>query len=224
MPAAATIDDLDLGQVYRDARERITGLLRGAPESRLATRVEACPAWTVHDVVSHLVAVAEDVLAGRLTGPPDDAHTAEQVERRRGRATDEILDEWTGLAPPFEELLTGVRIWPGALDVLTHEQDIRGAIGVPGGRETDGVVVGTHYLLTHLSPPEPLRVVIDGEHFDVGGEDPTTEVRTTSFEAFRFRLGRRSRAQMAAMEWTGDSSRYLDHLSIFPPSVTDIVE
>jgi hypothetical protein len=60
------------------------------------------------------------------------------------------------------------------------------------------------------------------------GDRPTTDepvVLTTSvFELFRWRMGRRSRAQMAAMDWSGDPAPFLDHLAVFGPSPLDIVE
>lgn len=49
-------------------------------------------------------------------------------------------------------------------------------------------------------------------------------LRTDRFEAFRWRLGRRSRAQLAGMDWTGDPSPILDDLVIFGPADSDVHE
>lgn len=49
-------------------------------------------------------------------------------------------------------------------------------------------------------------------------------LRTTRFEALRWRTGRRSRAQLAAMDWSNDPTPVLDHLCMFGPAKTDIVE
>jgi hypothetical protein len=49
-------------------------------------------------------------------------------------------------------------------------------------------------------------------------------LRTTSWEAFRWRLGRRSRAQLAAMDWSADPSEFLDQLCIFGPATVDVIE
>ena len=53
-----------------------------------------------------------------------------------------------------------------------------------------------------------------------------TELRlaTSRFEAFRWRMGRRSRAQLAGLNWSGDPSPVLDHLTFFGPSAADIIE
>jgi hypothetical protein len=59
----------------------------------------------------------------------------------------------------------------------------------------------------------------------VGPDDgePVT-LRTTSWEAFRWRLGRRSAAQLAAMDWSGDPSPFIGGLCIFGPASADVVE
>jgi uncharacterized protein (TIGR03083 family) len=122
----------DLGAVYREARGRLGPLVNELPDAT-AISVPACPAWSVHDVVAHLVAVVEDVMAGRLTGIPSEEDTAAQVGRRSGRSVTDIVAEWDELAPPFETFLSATPVWPAAMDVLSHEQDIRAAINEPGG-------------------------------------------------------------------------------------------
>jgi hypothetical protein len=49
-------------------------------------------------------------------------------------------------------------------------------------------------------------------------------LRTTRFEAFRWRMGRRSREQLAALDWSGDPTPVLGHLVVFGPARTDIAE
>jgi hypothetical protein len=140
-----------------------------------------------------------------------------------------MVAEWATIGPAFEELLSGVRVWPAALDVLTHEQDIRGAIGEPGARDVLGIRLGASYLVDGLQSPVGLIIHVDdvAHAIDAGGEAGPAEpleLRTTSFEAFRFRLGRRSRPQLAALDWSADPAPLLDHLVIFGPSPLDILE
>ncbi|WP_268812326.1 hypothetical protein [Mycolicibacterium stellerae] len=42
--------------------------------------------------------------------------------------------------------------------------------------------------------------------------------------ALRWRTGSRSRSQLAAMHWSDDPSRVLDHLCMFGPADKDIHE
>jgi uncharacterized protein (TIGR03083 family) len=222
---ATTVDDADLGDIDRDARLRLTELV-GTMEGDPATvRVAACPGWSVHDVLAHLLAVAEDVQAGKLTGPPTDEQSAEQVARRRGTSTAALLEEWGEMGPGFEEVLRAVRVWPGALDVLAHEQDVRAAIGQPGARDTEGIRLGAEWFIGNLNPPVPMLVRLEDGQWRVGpgGPDPLV-LDTDSFEFFRVVLGRRSKAQLRALRWTGDPAPVIDSLAVFGPAEVDIIE
>ena len=53
---------------------------------------------------------------------------------------------------------------------------------------------------------------------------PVTTRTTTACEAFRWRLGRRSRAQLRAMDRDADPLPFLDHLCLFGPTDHDLVE
>jgi uncharacterized protein (TIGR03083 family) len=220
-------DGVDLGSVYRASRERLSEVIAATPAAD-AVSVPACPGWSVHDVLSHLVAVIEDVFAGRLTGPPSDEATAEQVVRRKGRPTNEVLEEWSALSTQMEDLLKTVPIWPAALDVLSHEHDVRGAVRVASARELPIITSAAFQMLAWFEPPVELTVHLGGQTFHHRPEgddgDPQLTLDTTPFEAFRFRLGRRSRRQLAAMAWTGDPEPVLDCLTVFGPSRLDIIE
>jgi uncharacterized protein (TIGR03083 family) len=215
----------DLARFYRETRCRLTSLVSGLDDAELATRTPACPAWSVRDVVAHLAAVAEDALAGRLTGPPGEEETAAQVARSAGRSVPDIVAGWQALAPRFEEAVGALRSWPAVVDLASHEQDIRGAVGKPGARDTEVIWQCAGQVINRLRPPVRLRVVVEDGEFEVGPGSGTALVLTTSrFEAFRWRMGRRSRAQLAAMDWSGDPSPVLDHLTVFGPATSDVIE
>ncbi len=223
--------DPPLSQLYGDSRARLIALVTGLDERSLAAPVPACPGWRVRDVVAHLTAVGEDVLEGRLTGPPTEEQSAAQVARYEGHPFPELLAHWDELAPSFAATIDGFEVWPAVLDVATHEQDVRGALGATGARDADVVRLGSDRLLTWMRPPVPLRVVVEDGVYDLGLDgvadgdgDEAIVLRTTRFEAFRWRLGRRSRRQLAELEWTGDPSPVLDDLVVFGPAATDVNE
>ena len=58
------------------------------------------------------------------------------------------------------------------------------------------------------------------------GPDGDTEIglHTSRFEVLRWRTGRRSRAQLAAMDWSADPAPVLEHLYLFGPADADIIE
>jgi uncharacterized protein (TIGR03083 family) len=217
--------DYDLARLYRDTRERLTSLVSGLDGPALATPVPACPGWEVADVVAHLAAIVEDALAGRLTGPPSEAETAVQVARYKGRPMSRTLAGWTAGAPRFEEVITAFDIPPAVIDVASHEQDIRGALGLPGARDNEAIRQMAGWLLERLRTPVPVCVTVEDAEFRAGPDgDPVLGLRTTRFDAFRWRMGRRSRGQLAALDWSGDPAPVLDHLVVFGPARSDIAE
>ena len=53
----------------------------------------------------------------------------------------------------------------------------------------------------------------------------THALRTTAFEVFRLRMGRRSRAQVAALDWApAPSDEVLDGLFVFGPADAPVIE
>jgi uncharacterized protein (TIGR03083 family) len=211
--------------MYRETRERLTALVAGLDEAEVGAPVPACPGWSVSDVIGHLTAIPEDALAGRLTGPPSEEETAAQVDRFRGRPMAQTLAGWAELAPRFEEVVAAFKVWPAVIDVASHEQDIRGAIGLPGARDTEVIREMSGWLLARLSPPVRVRVTVEDTQIQVGPDgEPVLGLTTTWYEAFRWRMGRRSRDQLAALDWSGDPALVLDHLVIFGPARADIIE
>jgi uncharacterized protein (TIGR03083 family) len=215
----------ELVRFYRESHTRVVELVGDLDAGSLDRPVPACPGWSVADVVAHIAAVSEDVPAGRLTRPPSDEETAAQVARFAGRPIGDVLQVWEVNAPAMEDLIGAHSVRPAVLDVLAHEHDIRGGLGRAGARDNEAVRAGAEMLLGFLSPPVPLWVRCDEFEVRVGpAEGPPLELRTDHYEAFRWRLGRRSRAQLIAMDWTGDPSAVLDALVVFGPARQDVIE
>jgi uncharacterized protein (TIGR03083 family) len=215
---------VSIDEFYHDARLRIASLVGGLPPDALAAPVPACPRWAVHDVLAHLAGVAEDAVAGHLRGMPTESQTAAQVARCRGLSSEAVLDRWTKAAPGFERLIGAARIWAAVIDVLSHEHDIRGAVGRPGARDTSGVRAVTDRLL-RFETPVPLIIEVEDASFRLGSPSPGgLTLRTGRWEALRWRMGRRSRAQLAAMDWSRDPGPLLDRLTVFGPAAEDVVE
>jgi hypothetical protein len=211
---------------YRDGRERLTAFVQ-AHLDRDAEPVPATPGWTVHDAVAHLTAIAQDIDAGwRPSRPPTSAETEQHVARASGVPTTEVLERWSAASLAVEAYLDEVPSWAVVLDVGAHEQDVRNALGNRDARDVPLLLVGSKLLLRSLRVPEPLVVRTEEGEARVGPADdgdPIT-LTTTVYEAFRWRLGRRSRRQLAAMDWSGDPSPFLDHLCVFGPARADVLE
>jgi hypothetical protein len=214
-----------LAELYAETRQRLTDVVLAHPDG-WDNAAPATPGWVVRDLVAHLTGVAEDLAGGWIpTEGPTEEWTAGHLARGRDVPVPDLLEKWASLSGTVEEMLERRPVWPMVLDVGAHEQDARGALGDTGARDSRVVVVGAKVMLGSLRVPAPLVVRTEDHEVRVGPDDgePVT-LTTTTFEAFRWRLGRRSPAQLAAMDWSGDPAPFLDHLCIFGPARADVVE
>jgi uncharacterized protein (TIGR03083 family) len=179
-------------QVFRDIDELLGSLV---PDD-WATRTE-CPGWSVQDNVSHIVGTESMLLgrdapphepgAKPWVKNPIGEGNEIQVDYRRSWSPDKVLDEyrevtservaaieklsdqelaaesWTPVGPGTVRDLIAVRI----MDCWVHEQDIRRAVGKPGGLEGP---VAEHVFRRHASA---IPFVVGKK---VGAADGTTVV------------------------------------------------
>src|SRR6202022_50393 len=91
-----------------------------------------------------------DIVNGNLGGVGTDEWTAAQVDPRRTRDLEVLLAEWEEHAIVIEATIdqfgrAGRQL---VTDATTHEHDIRGALGRPGARDSDGVQIGFDHVGT----------------------------------------------------------------------------
>jgi len=226
----------DIGSVYAEGRARLTDVVASADRDQHVGRVPGCPEWVVRDVVAHVTGVCADVLSGKLEGVATEAWTGVQVAQRKDRTVAEILAEWSEVAPQVEAMaphFPGRMAEQWVLDLTTHEHDIRGALGRPGARDTDGVAIGLDFAVTMGMAASiagrglpALRVKADDRAWVVGDGEPAAELAGTPFDLFRAMTGRRSAAQIRGLRWTGDPDVFLCAFEFgpFTPPSTDLVE
>lgn len=218
--------------MYRSGRERFVALGRGLTEEQGGLIVAATPAWTVKDNYAHMAGVADDILSGRLDGVATDPWTQAQVDARADRTLAEVIDELEGHGPAMDAAVEAIgdamdpRLF---IDQWTHEQDVRGAVDVPGGGSADVVawaapsaIDGWVRRVARNQLPS-LRVVCDGSEF-ASGDDPEVTLAVDPFTALRVTTGRRSAAQLAALDWTGtdDPSPWFESLVVFSIAAHDV--
>lgn len=197
---AAPEDLAGLVSAYQSTTQAIVDLGRSCTEADFE-RPTACPGWSVKDQISHVVGLESwlhtgDVPRVEVPDYPHLRHDAgrfleRSVEMRRTMVGSKVVDELETVATqrveqlsaPDMTLETEVRgAWgPAAagdnlrtriLDIWTHEQDIRQALGRPGGLDSGGAAVFMALLFTSLprlvaknAAIEPGNVVM----FDVTG-------------------------------------------------------
>lgn len=230
---------MDVSSVYIETQERIIDLLHGADTTVM---VPACPEWTVGDVLAHVAGLAADVADNRVKGYASEAWTARQVAAGRGVTKDQIIARWRDRTAdlgrvldepedslPGSSLSTSFGPVPLAAvpfmivtDLASHEQDIRGALRMPGAGDSAAVhmAIRSHvgYLRAvqmALSLPVISLTATDVERdWPIGRDEPAGGVRAPIFELFRATGGRRTVAEIAELDWWGDTGRWVDHLVV----------
>lgn len=209
----------DVGLVYGACRERISALVRDLDDDAAARKVAATPDWSVHDVVAHLTGIVADINAGNLDGVGTPARTAAQVAEREGVPIPDVLAEWETGAGQFEAALTMLGGPVAALavaDIWNHEQDLRGALGVEGGRDPLAeklAIVGYSDARTKdltAAGLGSLRLRAGTEEWVVGHGEPAATVTTEPYELARFVCFRRTPEQAKEYRWDGDGAPYIE--------------
>jgi uncharacterized protein (TIGR03083 family) len=194
---------------YRELRQRVTDVIRETDTSALARPAPATPGWRVHDVVSHLVGVPDDVVNGRMDGLASDAWTQVQVDKRVDYSAADLLAEWEAVGPAFEALLAAAPAeiaGQAVFDAVTHEHDLRHAIGAPGARESDAVTEGWAWIVDARTRggEHALCFVIDGAEQVSGTGDVVATIEASRFELFRAVSGRRAAVEIEHYKWDRD--------------------
>jgi len=226
------MSDWDHAAVYRGVRLRITELVRDLPDATLDRIAPATPAWRLRDIVAHLAGGTADIVAGNLTDVAGDRWTQAQVDARHDTPVGDVLAEWARcsevvepMIPEFDPLMRAMLI----TDAVTHEQDLRGALSEPGGRDSDAIAYAFRGVSGAIGAQRgdagALRILHDAGESVVGRGDPSATVRTSRFEVVRAAVGRRSAGQIAAWDWEGDARPETVVLSRFsPPRPTPLNE
>ncbi|MEW2548189.1 maleylpyruvate isomerase N-terminal domain-containing protein [Streptomyces sp. NPDC047002] len=211
----STTGSAALARGYRSVRENVTGWLTECPGAADAP-VPCCPGWSVRDVVAHLVDVC-----GRFGGLPGTGRPADD--------TGKLLTAWAEAAAPVErELGAGTAGTDGraVMDAVTHECDIREALGIappvghPGFGSAFRVVVGGlgASLGRHGLAAVTIKSPVDA--WVAGQGEPGVTWSGGHYELLRALCGRRSHAQISAMAWSRAPEPWLPAFTwgpFFPP-------
>lgn len=224
----------DAVAAYRLIVERVDALLRGrAGIADLA--VPACPGWNIQQVVAHLAGVAQDVVALNLENKGTSLWADAQVARLGAHRVDDLLELWR---QSLDDVQANVAFASDAgvcqlvFDTLTHEHDIRGALGEPGSRAGDlafqaalgfvttmgdQVIRQAQMPALWLSTPTVGSVQLGDPHTARGH----VALDVSDFEALRSFGGRRSIGQLLALPWDGDPTTLMPVFTDALPAFTN---
>jgi uncharacterized protein (TIGR03083 family) len=197
----------EVARAYHQVRNNVATFVEARP-AVVADRVPACPEWTVRDLVAHLVGIAGLVI-GRLTGwPPESKRSSADLDPAG------LLDEWDRLGERVEELVAeqgGGDVM--LMDAFTHELDLRSTMGIPfpAGHPAFEPAVAvlvrgfTGAVESHGLPG--LRLATPDAQWEVG--EPTATVTAPDYDLYRSLAGRRTHAQIAALDWSSGPEPWL---------------
>lgn len=209
-----------LADEYRMSRHRMAALIDAVSTGAHALVVHACPAWSVHDLISHVTGIAVDLGAGRAPSGDPQSWVDRQVDERRSRPTGEVLSEWATASARFEPMIADSpkAFWGLVYDLIVHEFDLRNALGDRDARDIEAVRVAAELGLRLVKGDlrkaglGSLLVEMEGEPIRVGDGEVGLTLRATPFECLRLLGSRRTRAELEAADFDGDLDRYLTAL------------
>ncbi|WP_067603271.1 maleylpyruvate isomerase family mycothiol-dependent enzyme [Nocardiopsis listeri] len=225
---------MDSALIYQQAQDRLVALAAGLDEASLATVVPACPAWDVRQTYAHMAGLCVEVVQGLVAPPASDEVTARQVADRADKRIDELTAEWVEGAPALLELMrtrTRLRYSLPALDTWHHENDIRGALGMQP--QTEGADQLAAFVLGGLArgwpadrPSVHVKAADTGQEWRLGEGDAEKGadlgLSASAFELARAITGRRSLAQIRALDWDGDPAGVAHLLPALPAPEGDL--
>ena len=221
----------ELAAAYAGVRQRVTELVTGLSSDGLARVVPATPAWSVKDLYAHLVGVAEDFVSGNLDQVATEPWTAAQVERRRSKTVEEIAADWADISAAADRLLDELPRGLGEAfiaDAVTHEHDLRGALGRPGGRDSDAVWIALDRYVRFFGKKvkdaglPAVRVRAGEREWLAGVGEPGPELEGDPYEIFRAIAARRRGDEIRSLRWRGDPSPYVPLFPVFSLPATSV--
>ena len=210
----------DPHEIYALERAELIRRLRSLNPAQAATPVPSCPAWTVKDVAAHLSGLVVETLANVPPPRGSDEATARQVSDRAQSTLNEVCDEWEANAPAFDDFAAGDAAYATTLtgDLAVHAHDIAEALLQPADEMSVGTLAATERYLGLLQEraAEQLDVALTVDLIGVGlreasaGSKPL-KLAASPYAFLRSVTGRRSRSDVADLDWAGDPSELLDN-------------
>jgi uncharacterized protein (TIGR03083 family) len=199
---------------WTNAQQRVCELVQSLDAAETERPVPACPDWTVTQLLAHMVGLSADVLAGDEPDDHNSTWTRHQVETRADRDPADLIAEWRALTRPMQDWMGQHGTRP-LNDVVIHEQDLRGAVGRPGGRDTDGLAAVRDVMAERFAtrirraklPPVQLRS--PEWIFSTGDREPGLELSAPTFDLARALMTRRTADQLRQWATAGDLDPYL---------------
>lgn len=204
---------------WTHAQARVIELVEGIDLSAADTVVPACPDWTVRQLLSHMIGLDADVLAGDEPDDHNPTWTQAQVDARADHGIATLVAEWRALTQPLQDWMQVNGTRPLG-DVTIHEQDLRGALGVPGAQDTEALAALRDRMAAAFGAAveraglPTIRLTAPTWEFSAGdaatGDGRAVVVEASEFDLTRALMSRRTADQLRGWTSAGDVGPYLD--------------
>lgn len=215
-------DEVDAVAEWVQAQARVIALAEEMTPAEAERRVPACPGWTVHQLLAHVIGLDSDVLAGDEPDDHNEAWTKAQVDARADHDIPTLLTEWRSTTDPLQQWMRTNTTRPLG-DVVIHEQDLRGALDIAGARDTPGLAVLRDRMAGRLSGAvaaaglAPAHLVGSDWRHETGPGEPGLVLQASTFDLTRALMTRRSAAQLRSWVTAGDVEPYLGVFAALGP-------
>lgn len=243
----------DIAMAFRNVRHSLTEQLVDIETDAWATPIPTRREWTVKDTLAMLAGFAEALIEGRWNEDYSDSWADKRmrerlqdrfqamIDIRRDRSGEEVLQEWSTLAPRMERMMAGQEefpegshpfaAWTYLWAVVQNAHNIWTALGV-ASKERDSVATSlclesaVYWLDMRLQAKAipALRLRTGDQEWVIGDGIPAATVTAPKFELFRALSGRRSLDQIMSFSWDGDPGPYLEVFCPFDPPAEAIIE
>jgi uncharacterized protein (TIGR03083 family) len=217
---SARPDGATMLKEYENAVRRMLALAAGT-EPELP--IPACPAWNARGIVSHVVGTAAWITSGEPLADDVQGWIDDEVRSRSNRSWRELGNEWDAVLPVLREKLGGQAGGGMVIDAVTHEQDLRAAIGPAVTDHTPGLSALLPSIIEHVRQLEPFgggpgaRLLTPTSDIAIGGPQIGVEAELPDdWELSRLLGCRRSAAQLEALPHRGDTALLYTLVSRYP--------
>ncbi len=207
---------------YAQVRDELIAALVELDDAAASRIVPSCPDWTVKDVVAHVCGLNAEKLAGVQGSLGSDESTKRQVADRSKMTLGQVVDEWRSHAEPIAQLMADDQIVAASFlaDLVIHVFDLAETLGQTTTAAAAATPLSAHRYVPLLQEraTDRLGVALDVELTNgtswpapQPNADRHVSLTATPHDFLRSVTGRRTRSEVAALDWSTDPAEILDN-------------
>ncbi|CAB4806422.1 unannotated protein [freshwater metagenome] len=205
----------ELFAAYDATRARMLDIARSAGPDALTTTVPSCPDWSALQLITHCVSMPAALGAGDFPSGDTGNWIDKILNDRAGRSLDELDAEWASANDTIAGMVNG----GGAVlfdDLVVHEHDLRGALGVPDHSAIDASISVPRSLESCVAALETaglgsIEVRSGSDVWRSHDAEPGWILEVSPWEAVRVLYSRRTADELRAL---GGSDNINDYIAV----------